>query len=111
MHLDTNIKSLMQRKKAKKGNCAKEKHVYVMGLIALYKVTPSGTMKRLDEVNIEMGRNFFASEKGNMTLTRSYGKNLISLCNFDHNDKHGNYFKVKAWTTSLKPWPVKDELN
>jgi hypothetical protein len=45
-----------------------------MPIIALYKVTPKGTMKRIDEVQIKMGRNFITSENGNMTLTRSYGK-------------------------------------
>ena len=53
-----------------------------------------------------MGRDYKISKQGNMQLTRSYGKNLISLCNFDRNDENGQYFKVKAWTTSLEPHKV-----
>jgi alpha-ketoglutarate-dependent taurine dioxygenase len=46
-----------------------------------------------------------------MTLTRSYGKNLVSLVNFNKNDREEKFFKVKAWSTSLVPHEVKDELN
>ena len=82
--LKKNLQSLTLRtKRGKKIPVKKEKTTHCLGVIALYKVTPSGTMKRIDEVNIEMGRNFYESHNGNMTLTRSYGKHLISLCNFD----------------------------
>ena len=60
--------------------------MFNLGIIALYKVTSSGGLKRMNEVNIQMGRNFFPSKDGNMTLTRSYDKRWISLVNFDKND-------------------------
>ena len=53
------------------------------GFLAAYKVNNSGGMKRIGEVDIKMGRKFFPSKNGNMTLTRSYDKKLISLANFD----------------------------
>lgn len=82
-----------------------------MGILAEYAVTATGTMRRINETNINMGRNFISSKDGNMTLTRSYGKNLVSLVNFNKNDRDEKYFKVKAWSTSLEPHEVKDELN
>ena len=75
-------------------------------MICLYKVTPSGGMKRIDEVPIKMGRNFVPTSKGNMVLVRSYDKRLISLVNYDKSDIEGNYFNVKAWTTKLEPWSI-----
>jgi hypothetical protein len=49
-----------------------------------------------------MGRKFFSSENGNMVLTRSKDKKIISLTNFDPYDDHGKYFKIAAWTIKLK---------
>jgi hypothetical protein len=36
-----------------------------------------------------MGRKFFPSENGNMVLTRSKDKKIISLTNFDKDDLDG----------------------
>ena len=90
--------------------------MYTLGIIGLYKVAPSGGLKRLDECPIKMGkRNFYPSRDGNMTLTRSYDKRLISLLNFNPDysqyDDEQNYFQLKAWTTKLDPWTVSEELN
>ena len=68
-------------------------------------------MQRVNEVNINMGRKFFPSKEGNMTLTRSKDKSLISLLNFDQLNKFGDYFKLLAWTIKLVPYEVKQELN
>jgi len=87
--------------------------MYNLGIIGLYKVAPSGGLKRLDECPIKMGthdnkRNFYPSRDGNMTLTRSYDKRLISLLNFSQYDDEKNYFQLKAWTTKLDPVAIRD---
>lgn len=46
-----------------------------------------------------------------MVLTRSKDRKLISLANFNQNDKNGEYFKLLAWDTKLKPHYVSRELN
>ena len=69
--------------------------------MAIYKVNAAGGMRRFAEVDVEMGRRFFSSQEGNMTLTRSYDKKLISLANFERNHVNKEYFKIKAWTTKL----------
>lgn len=48
-----------------------------------------------------MGRKFFSSDKGNMVLTRSKDKKLVSLTNFDEWNEHGNYFKICCWNVKL----------
>ena len=48
---------------------------------------------------------------GNMTLTRSRDKRVVSLVNFDRHDPFGDYFKLMAWTIKLKPWPISQKLN
>lgn len=58
-----------------------------------------------------MGRNFSISKDGNMTLTRSRDKSLISLLNFDRQNQQGRFFKLLAWTVKLKPIPVSEVLN
>jgi hypothetical protein len=58
-----------------------------------------------------MGRMFFASEKGNMVLTRSKDKKIISLTNFDPYDDHGKYFKIAAWTIKLKKFQSVDKFE
>ena len=57
-----------------------------------------------------MGRKFFPSKNGNMELTRSKDKKVVSLTNFDSNDSRGDYFKIKAWTSKLAVYwgPSKD---
>ena len=93
-------------------NCKDEKHMYNLGIIGLYKVAPSGGLKRLDECPIKMGnRNFYPSRDGNMTLTRSYDKRLISLLNFSQDDEEQKYFQLKAWTTKLEPWAISDDVT
>jgi uncharacterized membrane protein YcgQ (UPF0703/DUF1980 family) len=78
-------------------------------ILAIYKVNAAGGMRRFAEVDTEMGRRFFSSQDGNMTLTRSYDKKLISLTNFEHKHENKEYFKIKAWTTKLGA--VKDKMS
>jgi hypothetical protein len=58
-----------------------------------------------------MGRKFFPSEKGNMVLTRSKDKKIISLTNFDPWDDHNKYFKISAWTIKLKKFTSMDNFE
>ena len=58
-----------------------------------------------------MGRNFMPTKNGNMQLTRSRDKSLISIVNFDKNDPCANYFKLMAWTVKLVPHDVDVRLN
>ena len=58
-------------------------------------------MRKSNEVNVAMGRKFFSSKNGNMQLTRSYDKKLVSLANFDQFHEYKEYFKIKAWTVAL----------
>lgn len=53
-------------------------------IIAVYKVTNEGRMQRSHEVDAKMSGYFSRSGHGNMELTRSLDKKMISLCNFDH---------------------------
>jgi hypothetical protein len=58
-----------------------------------------------------MGRKFFPSENGNMVLTRSKDKKVISLTNFDRSELDQNYFKIQAWTSKLKPFTSQDNYE
>lgn len=88
-----------QQKEAEDANA--EETMLSQCIMAIYKVNAAGGMRRFAEVDVEMGRRFFSSQDGNMTLTRSYDKKLISLANFERNHKNKEYFKIKAWTTKL----------
>jgi len=81
-------------------------------IMAIYKVNAAGGMRRFAEVDVDMGRRFFSSQDGNMTLTRSYDKKLISLANFEQAHANKEYFKIKAWTTKLGAFECTyDKLN
>jgi len=58
-----------------------------------------------------MGRKFFPSLNGNMTLRRSRDKKIISLTNFDRFDENNEFFKIKAWTIKLKPYKNDEGCN
>lgn len=58
-----------------------------------------------------MGRKFFTSENGNMVLTRSKDKKVVSLTNFDKNDENGEFFRILAWTNKLKKFETADEFQ
>jgi hypothetical protein len=58
-----------------------------------------------------MGRKFFPSENGNMVLTRSKDKKVLSLTNFDESDENGEYFRTVAWTNKLKKFETADEFQ
>ena len=58
-----------------------------------------------------MGRTFFKSEHGNMVLTRSTDKRIVSLANFNRYDPDGEYFKMMAWNIKLKPWDINPKLD
>lgn len=97
--------------RGKKDSVKKDDSKMVEPIIAFYKVTAIGGMQRINEVEVKMGRKFFLSQDGNMTLTRSKDKKVISLVNFNEKDKFGNFFKVLAWTCKLKPFAVSEKLN
>ena len=52
-------------------------------ILALYKITKQGKMMRHNSITMSMGKKFFPSKNGNMTLTRSKDKKVISVVNFD----------------------------
>jgi hypothetical protein len=110
-----NIKSVKDKMGQKFGGMlrrpkAKEDPKMVEAVIALYKVTPLGGMQRNNQVDVKMGRKFFSSENGNMVLTRSKDKKVVSLTNFDPQDENGEYFKTLAWTNKLKKFETPDEF-
>ena len=88
-------------KKKKRRSSKKVNDQMIEGIVALYKVTSSGGLQRDVQDTVKMGRKFFPSKDGNMVLTRSKDKKIISLTNFDRYDEDGNYFKIRAWTTKL----------
>jgi hypothetical protein len=88
---DANYKNLRNAEETMLSQC----------IMAIYKVNAAGGMRRFAEVDVDMGRRFFSSQDGNMTLTRSYDKKLISLANFEQEHANKEYFKIKAWTTKL----------
>jgi hypothetical protein len=85
--------------------------------LALYKVNKLGCLKRIEERDVSMGigRQFIKSSNGNMVLTRSTDMSLISLANFDPNNKMDMFFSIKAWSASLEdfamPFKIDDNLN
>lgn len=82
----------------------------VQGIICLYKLTPEGSLMKQQEVDCRMGRKFIRPANGNMQLTRSKDRKVVSLTNFDRNDSQGGYFHVLAWTPDLKKFDVSDRL-
>lgn len=80
-------------------------------IIALYKISMHGKMVRLNETTANMGRKFFESKEGNMTLTRSTDKRCISLVNFENDNKDDKFFKLMAWSIKLQPFPIPQCLN
>lgn len=71
------------KKKKKKKNA---NDVLIEGYVCLYKTNNKGGMQRLNQIETRMGRTFFKSINGNMTLTRSRDKRVVSMVNFDRND-------------------------
>jgi hypothetical protein len=62
-------------------------------------------MIRLNETSVSMmGRKFYESKDGNMTLIRSTDKRCISLVNFEPDNSNDNFFKLLAWTIKLVPF-------
>jgi hypothetical protein len=55
-----------------------------------------------------MGRKFISAGNGNMTLTRSKDKKIVSVTNFDRENRKGDYFKILAWTNKLKVFETAD---
>ena len=58
-----------------------------------------------------MGRHYCQADEGQMKLTRSYDKSIISLTNFNGHDFKGQYFKVIAWTYKLGHYRIPESLN
>ena len=53
---------------------------------------------------MNMGKKFLPAGNGNMVLTRSKDKKIVSVTNFDRDASDGDYFKTLAWTSKLKPF-------
>ena len=69
-------------------------------------------MQRCNEVDAKMGGYFNHTTNGNMQLTRSLDKKLISLCSFDSSNPEGHYFHVKAWLVrNLKSFKISIKLS
>jgi hypothetical protein len=83
----------------------------IEGIMVLYKVTPMGGLQRNIQTDVNMGRKFFKSENGNMVLTRSKDKKILSLTNFDRYDENEQFFKIQAWTIKLKPYTTPDSFD
>mgnify|MGYP001122590251 CR=1 FL=1 len=83
----------------------------VEAILAIYKVTAVGGMQRSHQCNVKMGRKYFPAKNGNMMLTRSKDKKVISLVNFDRDNEKGEYFKVLAWTNKLKMFSPNDHYE
>jgi hypothetical protein len=98
--------------KALRGNKGtKDNSQMIEGILAMYKINAQGGMQRHSEVDLNMGRSYFPSEKGNMMLTRSKDKKIISVTNFDKNDRNGEFFKILAWTNKLKKFETPDSFE
>jgi hypothetical protein len=59
---------------------------------------------------MKMGRKFIPAGNGNMVLTRSKDKKIISVTNFDKDALDADYFKTLAWTSKLKPFTTADQF-
>ena len=69
-------------------------------------------MQRCNEVDAKMGGYFNHTTHGNMQLTRSLDKKLISLCSFDSSNPDNHFFHVKAWLAkNLKPFKINIKLS
>ena len=83
----------------------------VEAILAIYKVSQLGGMQRSHQCNVKMGRKYFPAKNGNMMLTRSKDKKIISLVNFDRDSEKGEYFRVLAWTNKLKMFSPTDHFE
>lgn len=81
------------------------------GILALYRVNDKGQMRRILQSPLRMGRRFMKPANGNMTLTRSRDKKLVSIVNFDREDQTGQVFKIMAFTIRLQRYELDDNLN
>lgn len=66
------------------------------------------------EADLNMARKFHLSKKGNMTLTRSKCKKLVTVTNFDRNHPKFEFFKILAWSANknkLNPKEVSSKLE
>ena len=88
-----------------------DEYTMIEGILALYKISKDGGLKRISEIDIKMGRKYQKPKNGNMMLTRSKDKKLISLVNFDLSDKNDKIFKVLAWSVKLVKYDLSDKLN
>ena len=77
----------------------------------MYKTNNKGGMQRVNQIETKMGRTFFKSENGNMVLTRSRDKRVVSLVNFNRHDPNGEYFKLMAWALKLKTYNINPRLD
>lgn len=71
------------------------------GILCLYTVNPEGGLMKRMETDVRMGRKFMKPKGGNMSLTRSKDRRLVSITNFEKDNAKGDYFRVYAWSTRM----------
>ena len=71
------------------------------GILCLYTVNPEGGLMKRMETDVRMGRKFMKPKGGNMSLTRSKDRRLISITNFEKDNPKGDCFRVYAWSTRM----------
>ena len=70
---------------------------YLEAVICKYETSQMGGMQKVTEKDVVMGaRKFQKSISGNMVLTRSHDLKVVSLVNFDPQNKNGEYFRLAA---------------
>lgn len=85
---------------------------YLEAVICKYETSQMGGLQKVTEKDVVMGaRKYQKSEKGNMVLTRSHDLKVVSLVNFDAANKNGEYFKIAAWTCSLQPVDLNNNIS
>lgn len=73
----------------------------VQGILCQYIVNPEGGIMKQMETDVKMGRKFMKPQGGNMSLTRSKDRKLISITNFEKDNPNRDYFRMYAWSTKM----------
>lgn len=73
----------------------------LQGILCQYIVNPEGGIMKHMETDVKMGRKFMKPQGGNMSLTRSKDRKLVSITNFEQDNPNGDYFRIYAWSTKM----------
>lgn len=73
----------------------------VQGILCQYVVNPEGGIMKQMETDVKMGRKFMKPQGGNMSLTRSKDRKLVSITNFEKDNPNKDYFRIYAWSTKI----------